>query len=149
MRVACVDVADEKLALARSLGADVAVNAAEKDPVAWMTREIGGAHDAVITAANTTAFQQGIGMLRRHGTMSLVGLPPGTFPTPIFEVVLKRLTIRGSIVGTRLDLSEALAFAGDGMVASHFSWDKLDNVNAVFDRMRAGTIDGRVVLDLR
>lgn len=149
MRVAAVDVADDKLALARSLGADVAVNAKEEDPVAWITREIGGAHGAVITAANTAAFQQGIGMLRRHGTMSLVGLPPGAFPTPIFEVVLKRLTIRGSIVGTRLDLTEALAFAGDGMVASHFSWDKLDNVNAVFDRMRAGAIDGRVVLDMR
>ncbi len=64
-------------------------------------------------------------------------------------MVLKRLTIRGSIVGTRLDLTEALAFAGEGAVAAHFSWDKLDNVNAVFDRMRAGEIEGRVVLDLQ
>ena len=103
----------------------------------------------MITAANKTAFQQAIGMLGRHGKMSLVGLPYGTFPMPFFEVVLKRLTIRGSIMGTRLELSEALAFAGNGMVASHFSRDRLGNVNAVFDRMRAGAIEGRVALDLR
>ncbi len=148
MRVVAVDVADDKLALARSLGAEAVVNARTADPVDWITREIGGVHGALVTAVSTEAFHQAIGMLRRHGTLSLVGLPPGTFPTPIFEVVLKRLTIRGSIVGTRLDLTEALAFAGEGKVAAHFSWDKLDNVNGVFDRMRAGQIDGRVVLDL-
>jgi alcohol dehydrogenase, propanol-preferring len=71
---------------------------------------------------------------------------PGDFPLPIFPVVLKRLTVRGSIVGTRNDLTEALAFAGEGKVASHFAWDSLDNINAIFDRMKAGTIDGRVVL---
>ncbi len=85
-------------------------------------------------------------MLRRHGTMALVGLPPGDFPLPIFETVLKRLTIRGSIVGTRLDLQEALALAAEGAVTTHFAWDELENVNAVFDRMREGKIDGRVVL---
>jgi alcohol dehydrogenase, propanol-preferring len=105
-------------------------------------------HGALVTAVSNSAFQQAIGMLRRRGTLSLVGLPPGTFPTPIFEVVLKRLTIRGSIVGTRLDLSEALDFAANGLVASRFSWEKLENINAVFDRMRAGSIEGRVVLDL-
>ena len=144
-----VDVADDKLALARSLGAEATVNAKSEDPAGWINREIGGVHGALVTAVSTTAFHQAIGMLRRHGTLALVGLPPGTFPTPIFDVVLKRLTIRGSIVGTRLDLTEALAFAGEGAVAAHFSWDKLDNVNAVFDRMRAGEIEGRVVLDLQ
>jgi propanol-preferring alcohol dehydrogenase len=65
---------------------------------------------------------------------------------PIFEIVLKRITVRGTIVGTRNDLTEALAFAGEGKVASHFSWDSLENINAIFDRMKAGQIDGRVVL---
>ena len=55
-------------------------------------------------------------MARRRGTVALVGLPPGNFPTPIFDVVLKRVTIRGSIVGTRKDLAEAIAFAADGKV---------------------------------
>lgn len=148
MRIVAVDIADDKLALAKRLGADETVNAASEDPVARIEAEIGGVHGALVTAVNTTAFRQAIGMLRRHGTMSLVGLPPGAFPTPIFEVVLKRLTIRGSIVGTRLDLTEALDFAGQGVVGATFDWDKLDNINSVFDRMRAGEIEGRVVLDI-
>ena len=86
-------------------------------------------------------------MLRRHGTMSLVGLPPGSFPLPIFEVVLKRLTIRGSIVGTRLDLAESLSLAAEGQVATHFEWDRLANINAIFDRMKAGQLTGRIELE--
>ena len=148
MRCVAVDIGADKLALARDLGADEVINAAEEDPVARIERELGGVHGVLVTAVNPSAFQQAVGMLRRHGTMSLVGLPPGTFPTPIFEVVLKRLTIRGSIVGTRQDLSEALAFAGDGVVAPRFTWDKLDNINAIFERLRAGEITGRIVLDL-
>ena len=75
-------------------------------------------------------------------------LPPGEFATPIFDVVLKRLTVRGSIVGTRKDMTEALAFAGEGNVKAVYSTDKLDAVNDVFLRMRQGQINGRVVLQV-
>ncbi|MEM8855700.1 MAG: alcohol dehydrogenase AdhP [Pseudomonadota bacterium] len=144
--VVAVDVAEEKLALARALGADVTLNARDVDPADEVKRQMGGVHGVLVTAANTAAFAQAVAMLRRGGFMSLVGLPPGSFPLPIFEIVLQRITVRGSIVGTRNDLAESLAFAGEGAVKSHFSWDTLDNINAIFDRMRAGEIDGRVVL---
>jgi alcohol dehydrogenase, propanol-preferring len=146
LHVAAVDIHDDKLALAKELGADLTLNAAEVDVADEMQRLVGGAHGVLVTAVSNAAFGQAVGMLRRGGFMSLVGLPPGDFPLPIFPVVLKRLTVRGSIVGTRNDLTEALAFAGEGKVASHFAWDSLDNINAIFDRMKAGTIDGRVVL---
>ncbi len=143
-----VDVADEKLTLARELGADLTFNAATQDPVAELQSQMGGVHGVLVTAVSNTAFEQAVGMLRRHGTMSLVGLPPGSFPLPIFEIVLKRITVRGSIVGTRNDLAESLAFAGDGKVAAHFEWDRLENINAIFDKMRAGAIDGRIVMEI-
>jgi propanol-preferring alcohol dehydrogenase len=149
LHVAAVDIAADKLELARELGADLAVNAAETDPVETVQREIGGAHGVLVRAVSPKAFGQAIGMVRRKGTVSLVGLPPGDFPAPIFDIVLKRITVRGSIVGTRMDLAQALAFAGEGKVRSHFSWAPLEAINDVFDRMRNGTIDGRVVLDLR
>ena len=88
-------------------------------------------------------------MVRRKGTVSLVGLPPGEFPTPIFDVVLKRITVRGSIVGTRRDLDEAIAFAVDGKVKTEFTRAPLADINAIFDRMKQGKIDGRVVLDFQ
>jgi D-arabinose 1-dehydrogenase-like Zn-dependent alcohol dehydrogenase len=56
--------------------------------------------------------------------------------------------VRGSIVGTRQDLEEALEFAGNGAVAAHFSWDALDNINDIFARMEEGRIDGRIVLEM-
>jgi propanol-preferring alcohol dehydrogenase len=86
-------------------------------------------------------------MVRRKGTVSLVGLPPGEFLTPIFDVVLKRITVRGSIVGTRRDLDEAIAFAADGKVHAEITKAPLEKINDIFDRMKSGNIDGRMVLD--
>lgn len=143
-----VDVADDKLELARACGADLVVNAGEGDPAAEIQRLCGGVHGVLVTAVSPKAFDQAFNMLRPKGTMSLVGLPPGRFAMPIFDTVLKRITVRGSIVGTRVDLAEALQFAAEGKVKSHFEWDRLDNVNNVFERMRQGAITGRIVLDM-
>lgn len=149
LHVAAVDVADDKLALARSLGADVTVNAAEEDVGAAIGKAThGGAHGVLVTAVSRQAFADALKMVRRRGTVSLVGLPPGDFPTPIFDVVLKRVTIRGSIVGTRRDLAEAIEFAAEGKVTPTTSTEPLEAINGVFDRLKAGHVDGRVVLTL-
>ncbi|MEM0934597.1 MAG: alcohol dehydrogenase AdhP [Pseudomonadota bacterium] len=146
--VVAIDVADDKLKLATELGADIALNALKTNVVEELTKQGHKVDGVLVTAVSTEAFSQAVGILKRGGFMSLVGLPPGTFPFPIFEIVLQRITVRGSIVGTRNDLAEALQFAGEGKVTSHFSWDKLENINAIFDKMRAGQIDGRVVLQM-
>ncbi|MFC4620700.1 alcohol dehydrogenase AdhP [Comamonas nitrativorans] len=148
LNVAAVDIDDSKLALARRLGAEVTVNAKNTDPAAYLRREIGGAHGVLVTAVSPKAFEQALGMTRRGGTIALNGLPPGNFPLPIFDMVLNGITVRGSIVGTRLDLQEALDFAGTGKVAATVSTEKLENINHVFERMLQGQIDGRVVLDM-
>jgi propanol-preferring alcohol dehydrogenase len=149
LHVVAVDVGDDKLALARALGAEVTVNAGRPGAVAEVIRETaGGAHGVLVTAVSVAAFGQALSMVRRKGTVSLVGLPPGTFPTPIFDVVLKRITVRGSIVGTRNDLAEALAFAADGAVKAHIHHAALADINDVFAALRTGRVDGRMVLDL-
>ncbi|MEJ0004022.1 MAG: alcohol dehydrogenase AdhP [Pararobbsia sp.] len=147
LNVAAVDIDDEKLALARRLGAAITVNAAHEDPAAAIKREIGGAHGVLVTAVSPKAFSQALGMVRRGGTVSLNGLPPGDFPLPIFDVVLGGITVRGSIVGTRLDLQESLEFASEGKVKATVSTDRLENINTIFANMLSGTIEGRVVLD--
>jgi alcohol dehydrogenase, propanol-preferring len=144
--VIAVDIAEDKLSLARSLGAELAINAALEDPVAAVHRAVRGAHGVLVTAVSRVAFEQGLGMLHKRGTLSLVGLPPGSFDLPIFDVVLNAKTVRGSIVGTRKDLEESLAFAADGKVAAHFSMGRLDDINDIFTRLKSGAIDGRVVM---
>ncbi|MCD4864555.1 MULTISPECIES: alcohol dehydrogenase AdhP [Pseudomonas] len=148
LNVAAVDVDDRKLDLARRLGAEVTVNAREQDPAAYLKQEIGGAHGALVTAVSPKAFEQAIGMTRRGGTIALNGLPPGDFPLSIFDMVLNGTTVRGSIVGTRLDLQEALDFAGEGKVKATVSAEPLENINDIFARMHEGGIEGRVVIDM-
>ena len=147
LHVAALDVTEEKLALARESGADVTVDASRPDAAAHIVKQTGGGvHGALVTAVSPPAFSQAIQIVRRKGTIALVGLPPGDFKIPIFDVVLNRKTIRGSIVGGRQDLAEAIAFAAEGKVRSHFHTTRLTEINAVFDKMKAGRIDGRMVV---
>jgi len=149
LHVGAVDVADEKLALAKSLGADFTANAATEDAVAKVIKETdGGAHGVLVTAVSRGAFSQALNMARRGGTVSLNGLPPGDFPVPIFNVILNGITIRGSIVGTRQDLAECIGFAAEGKVKAHVHTAPLEDINKIFARMKEGKIDGRMVLTL-
>jgi alcohol dehydrogenase, propanol-preferring len=147
LHVVGLDVTDGKLALARDLGADVAVNARSPDAVAQVMHATGGgAHGVLVTAVSPAAFAQALRLARRRGTVALVGLPPGEFAIPIFDVVLKRVTIRGSIVGTREDLAEAIAFAGEGKVRSHIHPAQLQDINRIFADLKTGNVDGRIVI---
>lgn len=146
LRVAAVDIAEDKLALAREFGAEVTVNALNEDPVEAIQAQTGGAHGVLVTAVHPSAFGQAIGMARRGGTIVFNGLPPGDFPAPIFDIVLKGLTIRGSIVGTRQDMVEALDFYARGLIHPKVSTRPLGDINDVLDELAAGRIDGRVVV---
>ena len=148
LHVAAVDLGPEKMALAKKLGAELAIDAKTQDPGTEVQRQIGGAHGVLVTAVSTVAFKQAIGMLRRGGTCVLNGLPPGEFPVSIFDVVLNRYTIRGSIVGTRLDLEEALTFAAEGKVKATIEMQPLESINDVFARLKSGKINGRIVLGI-
>ena len=148
LRVAAIDIDDEKLQLARELGASLTVNAMQQDPGAYLKKETGGMHGVLVTAVSPTAFRQGLSALRRKGTLSLNGLPPGSFDLPIFETVLNRWTVRGSIVGTRQDLQEAIDFAVQGKVKATVHVSHLEAINGVFDEMKRGDIQGRMVLKI-
>ena len=148
LNVVAIDIAPDKLELARRSGADVAVDARSADAVANVIEATkGGANGVLVTAVSPPAFAQALQIVRRKGTVSLVGLPPGDFATPIFDVVLKRITVRGSIVGTRRDLDEAIAFATSGKVRSQITRARLEDINGIFDRLEHGRIEGRMVLD--
>ena len=148
LNVLAVDVDDFKLELAKRLGAALTVNARTTDPVAFVKKTIRGAQGVLVTAVSPKAFEQALHMADRGGTVALNGLPPGDFSLSIFDTVLNGITVRGSIVGTCLDLQEALDFANDGKVKATVEVEKLGNINGVFDRMRAGKIDGRIVLNM-
>jgi alcohol dehydrogenase, propanol-preferring len=147
LRVAAVDVTEEKLVLARASGAEVTVNALSPNAAAQVVEQTGGGgYGVLVTAVAPSAFSQAIHTVRRGGKVTLVGLPPGEFQIPIFDVVLNRITIRGSIVGGRQDLADAIEFAAQGKVHSHYHEMKLEDINEVFNDMKAGRLDGRMVM---
>ena len=148
LHVCAVDIDDGKLAHAKRLGADVMVNARDEDPIAAVRKATGGgAHGVLITAPSLGAFKQGVGMTRKHGTCVLVGLPPGEFPTPLFDVVANCITIKGSFVGNRRDMAETLAFAAEGKVKADIELQPLSAINDVFHRLAHGDVPSRVVLE--
>ena len=148
LQVCAVDIDDRKLVHATRLGADAVVNAKSGDPVDAV-REVtdGGAHGVLITAPSLVAFKQGVGMTRKHGVCVLVGLPPGEFPVPLFDVVANCITVRGSFVGNRQDMAEALAFAAQGKVKADIELQPLSAINQIFERLEHGDVPSRVVID--
>lgn len=149
LRVLAVDIDDAKLALATRMGAEVALNARTADVAAEAHKIAGGMHGVLVTAVHPQAFGQAIGLARRGGTIVFNGLPPGEFPAPIFDIVLSRFTIRGSIVGTRQDMAEALDYYARGLIKPVVTAAKLEDINDVFGRMERGEIEGRIVIDYR
>ena len=146
--VCAIDIDDGKLAHAKRLGADMTVNAKNSDAAAVVKRATGGgAHGVLITAPSLIAFKQGVGMTRKLGTCVLVGLPPGEFPVPLFDVVANCITIRGSFVGTRQDMAEALSFAVGGKVKADIELQPLSSINQIFDRLEHGDVPSRVVIE--
>ncbi|MBK7401566.1 MAG: zinc-dependent alcohol dehydrogenase [Myxococcales bacterium] len=148
LMVCAVDIDDGKLEHAKRLGADAVINAKSDDAIAAVKKvTLGGGHGVLITAPSLGAFKQGVGMTRRRGTCVLVGLPPGDFPLPLFDVVAQCITVRGSFVGTREDMAEALAFAAAGKVKADIERQPLSAINHVFERLQQGKVASRVVLD--
>ena len=148
LQVCAVDLDPAKLAHAKRLGADAVVDASESDPAEAVKAATGsGAHGVLITAPSLGAFRQGVAMTRKRGTCVLVGLPPGEFPVPLFDVVANCITVRGSFVGTRQDMAETLAFAVEGKVHADIELQPLSAINSVLDRLEHGDVPSRVVLD--
>ncbi len=146
-RVIAVDVIDEKLELARELGAEFTVNAAKQDPVAAI-QELGGANQAIALAVSPRAFEQAYGSLRRGGTLVFVALPADNeVRLPIFETVLNGITVVGSIVGTRQDLREVFALHAAGLTRVISERRPLEEVNQAIADVEAGRVAARIVLE--
>jgi propanol-preferring alcohol dehydrogenase len=146
-RVIAVDVLDEKLELARELGAEFTVNAATEDPVEAIQR-LGGADQAIALAVSPRSFEQAFGSLRRGGTLVFVALPPeNEMSLPIFETVLGGITVVGSIVGTRSDLREVFELHAAGKTRVIREVRPLDSVNESIADVLEGHVAARIVFE--
>ena len=146
--VVAVDINNDKLALAKEVGADIVINGYEVEDVAALIQEkTGGAHSAVVTAVSKVAFNQAVDSVRAGGRVVAVGLPSEMMDLSIVKTVLDGIQVIGSLVGTRKDLEEAFQFGAEGLVVPVVQKRPVSDAVDVFDEMEAGTIQGRMVLD--
>jgi alcohol dehydrogenase, propanol-preferring len=145
--VVAVDLTEEKMRLAKDLGADYAINAREQDPIEEI-KKLGGADAVIATAVSPRAFEQGYKSLKRGGTLVFVALPADNHvQLPIFETVLNGTKIVGSIVGTRLDLQEVFELHEMGKTKVTLEKRQLETVNEDFEAVEKGEVSARLVFD--
>jgi propanol-preferring alcohol dehydrogenase len=146
-QVCAIDIADDKLELARSLGAEWTVNAATEQ-VPKKVRAIGGAHVALVTSASAAAYETALRVLRKGGTLAVVGMPNEPFKVSAVALVAGETRIVASAVGTREDLRELFELVAKFPVRCHVETRPLEALSTVFDEMKRGAVLGRVVIVL-
>ena len=147
--VIAIDINNDKLELAKEVGADFVINGRKVEDVPGLIKEItnGGAHSAVVTAVSKVAFNQAVDSVRAGGCVIAVGLPSEIMDLSIVKTALDGIQVIGSLVGTRKDLEEAFQFGAEGLVVPVVQKRPVEDAVKVFDKMEAGTIQGRMVLD--
>ncbi len=144
--ITAIDISEEKLALAKSLGASTALNAASSPDVVKQLRAMGGVHVAIVTSAAKAAYGMAFYGLRPSGTLLVVGLPAEDVGFPPIMMAAKEVHIRATAVGTHKDLEEVLALAAAGKIHCQVSSRPLAQANEVLEELRHGRISGRIVL---
>ena len=143
--VTAIDVSEEKLAHAKTLGASATLNAATVNVVKEM-RRMGGAHVALVTSAAKKAYDTAFPCIRPTGTLLVVGLPAESICFPPIMMAATEVRIQASSVGTREDLREILALGAAGKVRCQTATRPLAEVNEVLEQLRNGQVSGRIVL---
>ena len=145
LRVAAIDLSEEKLALARQLGAEITVNAREQSAVRALKR-VGGAHGAISFVASAAVIGDAFKSLRRLGVLVLVGLAIENYELPLLDTVLKQIRIQGSFLGTREELREVFELARVGKVRMETETIGLAALPGAMERMKTGRLSGRAVV---
>jgi len=143
--VIAVDVSDEKLELAKSLGASATFNAATTE-AAKELRKRGGVHVALVTSPSRAAYDAAFYALRQTGTLLVVGLPAGNICFPPIMMAASEVRIYATAVGTRQDLAEVLALGAAGKLFCQVATRPLEQANEVLEELRRGQVPGRIVL---
>jgi propanol-preferring alcohol dehydrogenase len=152
MRVIAIDGGKEKEELCKKLGAEHYIDfTVEKDiPAKVMELTTYGAHGVVVTAASRSGYEQAPYLCRPGGTVVCVGLPKENFVAgaPPMYMVLKRLNVVGSVTGTLKDVDEAFEFTARGLVKPILVKGGMNDINLYVDKMLAGQLPGRAVVNL-
>ena len=144
-QVTAVDINDEKLQLARKLGADHSINARTEEVVKEFRKQ-DGVHAAIVTSAAKAAYDQAFFTVRPAGTLVIVGLPSEDLNFSALQ--MREIKITSVATGTREDMQAVLNLAAEAKIRCLVEVSPLERINEIFDQMRKGQIAARVVLKM-
>jgi len=152
LEIIAIDGGEEKREMTKKLGADKYVDFLTSknlvSDVKAATDDGLGPHAVLLVAVNEKPFQQAAEYVRPRGTVVAIGLPAGAYlRAPVFESVIKMITIKGSYVGNRRDSAEAIEFFRRGLIKAPYKSIGLSKLQQVYDLMHEGKIAGRYVVD--
>lgn len=152
LKIIAIDGGDEKKEMTAKLGASSYVDFMTSKnlvgDVKAATPDGLGPHAVILVAVNEKPFQQAAEYVRPRGTVIAIGLPAGAYlRAPVFESVIKMITIKGSYVGNRADSAEAIDFFTRGLIKAPYKSIGLSQLQKVYDLMHEGKIAGRYVVD--
>lgn len=150
LKTIVVDINDEKLSLAESMGADLIFNASKNDSPSFVHEHVpAGVSAAIVTAPAATVFDQAANVIKAHGTVVAVGMAAGNMQMSIAKMIVDGTQVKGTLTGTRHDLAEAFQYAAEGKVSPMTRLRRMKDINKIVDEMHAGKIQGRAVIDIK
>ncbi|KAK1596113.1 zinc-binding dehydrogenase [Colletotrichum navitas] len=152
LHTVAIDGGAEKGEMCKKLGAtafvDFNTSSNLVEDVKKATPEGLGPHAVILLAVSEKPFQQATEYVRSRGTVVCIGLPANAYlRAPVFDTVVRMITIKGSYVGNRKDTAEAIDFFRRGLINAPYKTVGLSQLGEVFDLMKKGQIAGRYVVD--
>lgn len=143
--VVAFTTSDSKVAEARALGADEVVVSRNAEEMAAHTKSFDLILNTVAAPHDLDAF---MGLLKRDGTMTLVGAPSESHPSPnVFNFILKRRSLAGSMIGGIPETQEMLDFCAEHGIVADIEMIRMDEINEAYERMLKGDVKYRFVID--
>jgi propanol-preferring alcohol dehydrogenase len=139
-----------KESICKSIGVDHFVEADSPTTIPQRILELTGmgAHAVLNVATSKAAIEASLNYVRPRGTVVLIALPAGSIQLDLFSTIIKCITVKASLVGSRQDAIEALEFVARGQVKVPIELYTLKGLPEIFEKMEHGLIAGRAVIDL-
>lgn len=143
--VVAFTTSEAKRDAALALGADEVVVSRNRDEMAAHARSFDLIVNTVAAPHDLDAF---LVLLKRDGTMALVGAPATPHPSPnVFNLITKRRAIAGSMIGGIAETQEMLDFCAERGVVADIELVRADRINEAYERMLKGNVKYRFVID--
>lgn len=143
--VVAFTTSESKREAARALGADEVVVSRNPEEMAAQRKSLDFILNTVAAPHDLDAFMR---LLKRDGTMTLVGVPDSPHPAPeVFTFVGKRRSLAGSMIGSIAETQEMLDFCAEHGIVSDIEMIRADQVNEAYERMIRSDVKYRFVMD--